>query len=256
VSVPLHHVAQGPADAPVLLLGNALGTDITVWDGVVPRLRDRFRVVRFDLRGQGGSPVPHGAYDIAELGEDVVALLDGLEVERAAFCGVSLGGMVGLWLGAHAPERLDRLVVCCTSAHPGNPAGWADRAAVVRAAGSTDPIADAVVARWLTAAHAADHPTALAALRAMLVASPAAGYAACCDVLQRLDLRPDLERIRVPTLVVAGALDEALPPAHGRVIADGVPDARFALVPLAHLPMAERPLDMADLILEHLEVPA
>jgi 3-oxoadipate enol-lactonase len=253
--VRLHRLVQGPPDAVPLLLGNSLGTDVALWDPVVARLGDRVRIVRFDHRGQGSSPAPPGPYDIAELGHDVVALLDDLEIDRAAFCGVSLGGMVGLWLAAHVPDRVDRLVACCTSAHPGSVQDWAERAAVVSAAGSTAMIADAVVARWVTGRFAGDHPEVVDRLRTMLLASPAAGYAACCGVIERLDLRGDLGRIRAPTLVIAADQDASIPPDHGERIAQAVPGARFALLsPAAHLPMAERPDGVADLILEHLEV--
>jgi pimeloyl-ACP methyl ester carboxylesterase len=137
VSVSLHRVLTGPADAPPLLLGNSLGTDLRMWDSVVSHLGDRFRIVRFDHRGQGASPVPEGPYDIEDLGRDAVALLDELEIDAAAFCGVSIGGMVALWLGAHAPERVKRVIVCCRSAYPAPREQWAKRARIVADAGST-----------------------------------------------------------------------------------------------------------------------
>ena len=251
MSVPLHHVVSGPADAPPLLLGNSLGTDVRMWERVVAHLGDRFRIVRFDHRGQGASAVPDGPYDIADFGRDVVALLDELAIGAAAICGVSIGGMVALWLGAHAPERVERLIVCCSSARPAPPGGWAERARIVTDAGSTAPIADAVVARWLTPPFAAEHPEVAGELKAMLLASPPGGYAACCCVLERLDLRLALGRVRAPTLVVAGADDEALPPEHSEQIARGIPGARYKLLDrAAHIPMAERPDAIAALVLE------
>jgi 3-oxoadipate enol-lactonase len=256
VSIPLHHVVEGPSTAPVLLLGNSLGAATAMWDPVMPRLRDRVRAVRFDHRGQGASPVPHGPYELADLGEDVLALLDDLEIERASYAGVSIAGMVGLWLAAHAPDRIDRLAVFCTTAHLDDADAYAQRAEAVLRAGSTAPIADAVVSRWTTPAFAREHPGAVADLKAMLLASPPDGYAACCGVLERLDLRPDLERVRAPTLVVAGAGDAAIAPEHGQRIAAAVPGARFVLMDdAAHIPMAERPAAVAHLILEHLEAP-
>jgi 3-oxoadipate enol-lactonase len=254
VSIPLHHEVDGPPEALPLLLGNSLGTTTAMWQPLAPLLGERFRLVRFDHRGQGASPVPNGPYDIADLGEDVLALLDELEIERAAYCGVSIGGMVGLWLAANAPERVESLIACCTAAHFGDPEPWAQRAATVIAAGSTAPIVDAVVGRWLTPGFAAGHPDVVAALRAQLLASPVDGYAACCGVLERLDLRAALERVRAPTLVIAGAQDEAIPAEQGERIAEAIPGARFELLsPAAHIPMAERPDAVADLILEHLE---
>jgi 3-oxoadipate enol-lactonase len=257
MTAALHWRVEGPADAPVVVLGNSLGTDMSMWDRVVPELRERCLVVRYDHRGQGGSSIFPGPYDVSDLGRDALALLDTLAIERAVYCGVSIGGMVGLWLAAHAPDRIEALVACCTSAHPGNAQSWAERAATVTAAGGTAPIADAVLARWLTPAFAAAHPDAAAELRTMLLASPAAGYAACCGVLERLDLRAALPGIAMPTLVVAGAQDAALPPEHGERIARAIPGARFEMLdPAAHIPMVERPDAVATLILEQLGVHA
>jgi 3-oxoadipate enol-lactonase len=255
MSVAVHHeINCSEREASVLVLGNSLGTTAAMWEPIVPALGAGRRLLRYDHRGQGASPAPPGPYAIADLGCDVVALLDRLEIDRAAYCGVSLGAMVGLWLAAHAPDRVESLVVCSGSAHLANPDAWVERARTVRAAGSTAPIADAVVGRWLTADFAARHPDVAGWLRAMVLASPAAGYAACCGALERLDLRAELARITAPTLVIAGSEDASIPPEHGRAIADAVPDARFELLsPAAHIPMAERPDAVAALIVEHLE---
>lgn len=251
----LHHRLEGPDDAPVLVLGNSLGTGLAMWDQVAERLVPSFRLLRFDHRGQGGSPVPPGPYAIADLGADLLALLDRLGLERVSYAGVSIAGMLGLWLGANAPERLARLAIFCSSAHPGNPEGWRERADTVRAAQSTAPVAEAVVGRWITAPFAAAHPDVRDRLLEMVRASPPEGYAALCEMLGELDLRAGLPRIRVPTLVVGGAQDEALPPpAHGELIAAAVPGARYELLdPGAHIPMAERPDAVAALIREHME---
>jgi 3-oxoadipate enol-lactonase len=248
----MHHLVTGPADAPALVLSNSLGTSTGLWDPQVEPLSERFRVVRYDHRGHGGSPVPPGPYQIADLGRDVVELLDHVEIERASFGGVSLGGMVGMWLGVHAPERIDRLVLCCTSAHLPPAGAWAERAAAVREAGSTAPVADAVLERWLTPAGAASDPERLARLREMLLAIPAEGYASCCGVIERLDLRDSLPAIAAPTLAIAGAQDPATPPEHLQAIADAVPDARLEILDgAAHLANVEQPEEVTRLILEH-----
>ncbi|HEU0317194.1 MAG TPA: 3-oxoadipate enol-lactonase [Solirubrobacteraceae bacterium] len=248
-----HEINSSEREASVLVLGNSLGTTAAMWEPVVPALAAHRCLVRYDHRGQGASPAPPGPYAIADLGRDVVALLDRLEIDRAAYCGVSLGAMVGLWLAAHAPDRIEALVVCSGSAHLGNPAAWVERAEAVRAAGSTAPIADAVVGRWLTPGFAARRPDVADRLRAMVLASPPAGYAGCCGALERLDLRAELARITAPTLVIAGAQDTSIPPDHGRAIAAAVPGARFELLsPAAHIPMAECPGTVAALILRHL----
>lgn len=250
----LHHDLTGPASAPPLLLGSSLGTTLAMWDPQLPALADRWRVIRYDHRGDGASPAPTGRYDIAGLGSDVLALLDRLGIERTSYCGLSLGGMVGMWLAANAPERIDKLILICTSAHLPPASAWAERAAAVRAAGTTEVVADAVLARWLTPSFAHDHGELVSWLRAMLVSTPADGYASCCEVIERLDLRPSLPSIVSPTLVIAGEQDAATPPEHARMIAAAVPRARLKiLTQAAHLASVERPTDVTRLIVDHLE---
>ncbi|MEA2154053.1 MAG: 3-oxoadipate enol-lactonase [Solirubrobacteraceae bacterium] len=254
MSVELHHSVEGPEGAPVLLLGGALGTDLSVWDPQVPALAESLRVVRFDHRGHGRSPVPPGPYEIADLAGDVLALMARLGVQRAHWCGLSLGAMVGLWLAANAPEHVDRLVVMCTSAHMAPASAWAQRAAAVLDAGTTAAVADRIVDRWLTPAHAAAHPEERRRLRDMLVSMPPDGYAACCGAIERMDLRDDLPRIAAPTLVIAGAGDLATPPEHQRLIAGAIPGARLEVVAdAAHIAAVQQPQTVNRLILDHLE---
>lgn len=251
--VELHHESEGLADAPVVLLGSSLGTNLEVWDAQVPALAARLRVVRFDHRGHGRSPVPPGPYEIGDLGGDVLALMDRLGVERAHFCGLSIGAMVGMWLAIHAPERLDRLVLMCTAAHLPPASAWEERARAVLAAGTTEPVADSVVDRWLTPAFADGHPEVRRRLRDMLVSQPAEGYAACCGAIERMDLRGDLPRITAPTLVVSGADDPASAPEHQALIAEAIPGARLEVVAdAAHLASVQQPQVVSALILDHL----
>lgn len=251
--VALHHEIAGPADAPVVLLGHSLGTSSRMWDGVAPALAERLRVVRFDHRGHGRSPVPPGPYEIADLAGDVLALMDGLAIERAHHCGLSIGAMVAMWLGAHAPERVDRLILLCTSAHHPLASAWAQRAAAVLAAGTTEPVADSVVDRWLTPAFAAAHPEVRAHVRGLLLASPPDGYAACCGAIERMDLRTDLPRIAAPTLVVAGDEDPATPLEHQERIATAIPGARLEVIAgAAHLATAEQPAAVTRLLRDFL----
>ncbi len=250
----VHHVVEGPPDSPALVLANSLGSTLAMWEPQIEELAARFRVIRFDLRGHGRSPVPPGPYALDDLGADVVALLDRLEIARAHVVGVSLGGMTAMWLGIHAPERVDRLVLCCTSAKLGPPSGWAERARLVREHG-TGAVAATVVARWLTPAYAVTHPAEVARLRAMIAATPPEGYAGCCAAIEHMDLEGDLHRIEAPTLVVAGADDPATPPDHAARIAARVPGARMAVVPhSAHLANLEQPGEVTDLIVRHLRV--
>jgi 3-oxoadipate enol-lactonase len=176
-----------------------------------------------------------------DLGSDLVALLDRLGIERASLCGLSIGGMISMWTAAHAPERVERLVLCCTSAQLGPAEPWRERAATVRAKG-VEAVADAVLARWFTPGFAAAHPQLIERMRAQLVATPPEGYAGCCEAIAAMDLTGDLGSITAPTLVLAGAEDPATPPEHGRRIAKLIPGARFETIsPAAHLGTVERP---------------
>jgi 3-oxoadipate enol-lactonase len=222
-----------------------------MWDPQVAALSATHRVIRHDHRGHGGSPVPPPPYELAGLGADVLALLDALGLERVDWCGLSLGGMVGMWLAAHAPERLGRLALCCTSAQLGTPESWAERVDAVRA-GGTDGVADAGVGRWLTPGFAATHPDLAARLRAMIAATDDDGYVGCCQAIASMDLRPALGRIRAPTLVIAGADDPSTPPEHGEVIAAGIPGARLEVVAdAAHLANVQQPEAVGALLAAH-----
>jgi 3-oxoadipate enol-lactonase len=248
----LHHQITGPEGAPVLLLGGSLGTDLAMWDGQLA-LAEQFRLVRFDHRGHGRSPVPSGPYSTAALGRDVLELIDTLALERAAYAGLSLGGMVGIWLAANAPERVDRLVLLCTAAWMPTATAYAARAGSVRVAASTAPVADAVLERWLTPPFAAANPELRERLRAMLIATPAEGYAGCCEAIAAMDLREDLGRITTPTLVISGADDSATPVPLQALIARTVARARHQVVaPAAHLAAVEQPQRINELIGEHL----
>ncbi|QSR30752.1 3-oxoadipate enol-lactonase [Nocardioides sp. S5] len=252
-AVAVHHVVTGPEDAPVVVLSNSLGSTTSMWDAQADELADQFRVVRYDTRGHGASPVPPGPYDIDDLVDDVVALLDTLGVERAHFVGLSLGGMTGMRLAARHPECVDRLVVLCTGARLDPSSAWHDRAASVRANG-TGFVAEAVVARWFTAPYLEANPDTRAAHEAVVAATPAEGYASCCEVIATMDLRSDLRDIAAPTLAIAGADDPATPPAHLEAIAEGVKDGRLLVVAgAAHLANAEQPQTITSAIIEHLE---
>ena len=248
----LHRAILGPLDAPALLMGGSLGTTLQMWDGQLP-LAAELRVVRFDHRGHGRSPVPPGPYEIADLGADVLELMDELGLERASYCGLSIGGMVGMWLAVHAPGRIDRLLLICTSAHIPPARMWRERAATVLEARTVEAIADGVLARWLTPEFAARHPDVQASLRSMLAGTSHQGYASCCGAIERMDLRGELSRIAAPTLVVSGSDDPSTPVEHQRVIAESIRGARHETVgPAAHLAAIEQAEAVNRLIMEHL----
>ncbi len=252
-AVDVHHVVSGRADGPVVVLSNSLGATHTMWDQNLPDLERHFRVVRYDTRGHGASPVPAGPYSIDDLADAVVALLDHLGVERAHFVGLSLGGMTGMRLAARNPDRVDRLVLLCTGAHLAPSSAWTDRAATVRADG-TRAVAEAVVARWFTPGFLTTHPDVKAACEATVAAIPDEGYAGCCEVIAAMDLRADLPAITAPTLAIAGADDPATPPPHLQEIAETVQDGRLLVVPdSAHLANAEQPETITPAIINHLE---
>ncbi len=188
---------DGKAEAPPLVLLHSLGAGIAMWDPQVAGLGDRLRLVRYDARGHGGSPVPDGPYSLADLGGDLIALLDRLGLERASLCGVSLGGATALWAAINAPARVERLVVCFSAARFGPAEDWLARAALVRAEGA-GAVAEAVVGRWLTAPTLSSRPQLAARMREMIAATPAEGYAGCCEALAATDLRGRAGRDRRP----------------------------------------------------------
>jgi 3-oxoadipate enol-lactonase / 4-carboxymuconolactone decarboxylase len=252
VSVALHHVVDGPADGPVLVLGPSLGSTLAMWDAQAAALAGRYRVVRYDLRGHGGSPVPSGPYSLADIGGDVLALLDALGIERAHVGGLSLGGCVAMWIAANAPERVDRLALVCTTPGFPDPAMWEERAATARQQG-TEALADATIERWLTPAFAQRETALAATLRAMVAGTPDEGYAGCCAALGAMDLEPVLGQIRAPALVIAGDDDPSTPPDHAVRIARGIPGARMVVLHARHMAAIERAGAVTALLLEHLE---
>jgi len=245
--VTLYHRLDGPEDAPPLVFSNSIGTTLELWDLQMPAITPSFRVLRYDQLGHGRSDVPPGPYTVERLARELLALLDELEIERFSFCGLSLGGTVGMWLGAYASERLDRLVLAGTSAYFAPPERWIERAELVRAEG-TEPIADATMGRWFTGAFAGTAP-----FREMLVGTPREGYAACCDALRDWDFRAALGGIYAPTLVLVGGEDPATPPAAAEAIADGIPGAGFTILGgAAHLLNVEQPDAFNEELLAHL----
>lgn len=252
-AIDAHHLTTGPADAPVVVLHASLGSSLAMWEPQVAALAERFRVVRYDLRGHGGSPRPPGPYTLADLAADVTTLLDHLGVERAHHVGLSLGGMVTMQLAATAPARVDRIVLCCTAAHLPPAQRWHDRAATVRAEG-VRAVADAVVDRWLTDGLTARDPALVERLLAMVLRTSDEGYAGCCEAIGAMDLRDDVASITAPTLLVVGDQDPATPREHAEVIAAGVADARIVTVgPAAHLANVEQPDAVTRHILTHLD---
>jgi 3-oxoadipate enol-lactonase len=238
-----HHTLTGPEDAPVLVLGNALGTTTELWrDFSLP-----FRLLRFDHRGHGSSAPVAGPCTIETLATDVVELLDHLELRQVYYCGVSLGGMVGMWLAAHT-DRISRLALLCTTAWHPDKSGWDERITVLRSRGM-ESLADTIVSRWFTPAFS---PVVVARFRAELLKVDVASYIACAEAIRDMDLRPDLAKIDMPTVVIAAAQDDAAPTEFARHIADDLPDSELYIVgEAAHLAVVEAPRTISVILDDH-----
>lgn len=249
---PIAYRIDGPETAPVLCLSNSLGTAMAMWAPQMPAFTQRFQVLRYDNRGHGKSASPAGAYSMDRLGRDVIELLDQLAIERVHFCGLSLGGMIGQWLGVRAPERLHRLVLANSSSFMGPPSAWDDRIDSVLRDGMTG-LAGASVARWFSKAFRDAAPDQLADVKAMLLATDPQGYAGVCAAIRDMDMRRSVSLIPVPTLVIGGSLDPATPLPESEDLAARISGARLAILPAAHLSNTECPDAFAHAVLDFLD---
>jgi 3-oxoadipate enol-lactonase len=248
----LHLQEEGVSEGPPVMFVNSLGTDLSVWDGQADRLADVYRLLRYDQRGQGRSPTPPGPYSIDQLGIDALALLDRLGIDRVSLAGISLGGAVCMWLASEAPERIERLVLCCTSTSFGPADAWLQRAEQVRGKG-IDSIADPVIERWFTPGFRDREPETVERFRRGLIATDPIGYAACCEAIAALDLRDRLRAIPAPAAVIAAPHDPAAPVDQLKEIADGIDGAELTiLTDGAHLANVERADDVSEILLKHL----
>lgn len=232
--VRIYYELSGPSAAPVLVFSNSLGTDLAIWDSQVAILSRDFRILRYDTRGHGRSSVPSGPYTIYQLADDVVGLLDKLEVERAHFCGLSIGGMTGMSLALRFPDRLFRVVLCNTAVKIGSPEIWNARIDAVQK-GGMEAVVPGILERWYTAEFRSAAPQAVESTRSTLLSTPVEGYAGCCAALRDADLRNEIAGIRLPVLIIAGADDPATTPTDGRFLAERIAGARYAELRAAHL---------------------
>ena len=242
---------EGPAGAPVLILAHSLGNNLGMWEPQVAALHDRWRVLRYDHRGHGRSPCPPGPYTVEEIARDALAVIASIGVERFAFCGISLGGLVGQWLALHEGWRVERLVLASTAARIGTDEIWNARLESVRAGGMS-AVVDAAIERSFTPGFRARAPEAVARLRATILANAPEGYMAAIAAVRDFDAREAVSRIRVPTLVISGSGDVSTPPADGHFLADRIPGARYQEVDAAHLANLEAPEAFNAALLEFL----
>jgi 3-oxoadipate enol-lactonase len=232
--VRMHYEIAGPGAAPLLMFSNPLGTDLTVWEGQVGEFVKTFRVLRYDKRGHGSSSAPPGPYTIEMLGRDEIALLDFLNIDKTYYCGLSIGGQTGMWLGVNAPERLRKLVLSNTGAKIGTVEGWNKRIDAVRA-GGTKAVAETVMERWFTFDFRSSEPLEVSRVRRQLERADTDGYVACCEGLREFDYREKVSGIRVPTLVIAGAHDPGATPTDGRFLAEHIAGSQFVELDASHI---------------------
>jgi 3-oxoadipate enol-lactonase len=242
---------DGTADKPVLMLSNSIGTDLTMWDPQIEALGKNFRVLRYDSRGHGNSEVPAGPYSVDRIGRDAVELLDALNIGRAHFLGLSLGGMVGQWLGIHAPDRIERLILANTSAYLGPADQWEERIASVLKANPQET-ADLFLRNWFPARLFEAGGPMIAKIRAMLLATDPQGFAGSYAAVRDMDMRRTIALITAPTLVIAGQHDTVTLPSHGELIAATVPGAKLVTLPVVHLSNLEAPDAFMRTVLEFL----
>lgn len=245
---------DGDPAAPALILSNSLGTTLEMWAPQVAALSARYRLIRYDTRGHGGSPITPGPYRVDVLGQDVLAVLDALQVEQAAFCGISMGGHTGLWLGIHASTRMHAIVVCNSAAKIGTSQGWGERAAMLRAKGAEgmQALADSAPARWFSEACIQTQPAMVRHLQDGLAHLDPEGYASCCDALAASDLRSELGRIAIPTLLLAGQCDPVCTVADAQAMQASIPGAQQVTVPASHLSNLDAPQAFNQAVLDFL----
>jgi 3-oxoadipate enol-lactonase len=249
---PIHVAIDGDDGAPVLMLSNSLGTNLHMWDDQVPLWSRHFRLVRYDRRGHGKSGVPAGPYTMERLGRDVLAILDALKIKKANWCGLSMGGMVGQWLGANASERFDKIVLSNCTDYYSDKGPWNDRIKFIREKGLAS-IVSANMERWFTRGFRESHPQTIARFTEAFLATNLDGYVACCEAVRDMDHRALLPKIKPPVLVIAGRQDPATTLAMGESMQQRIPGAKLAVLDAAHIANAEVPGPYADTVLKFIK---
>ena len=250
--IRLNYELEGDESHPVLVFSHSIGADLSMWNRVLPALSGRFRLLCYDTRGHGKSSVMVGNCSIADLGNDVLALMDHLRIERCVFCGLSLGGMTAMWLAIHAPHRVERLILANTAARIGTREMWNQRIHDVEQ-GGVWPVADAVLERWFTADFRRDSPEIVEAVRRRLAVTQSQGYISCAAAIRDAGFTEDLHRIETPSLVVASTYDKATTAEQGRMLAQGIRAAKYVELKTAHLSAVEDPAGFSRALLGFLD---
>ena len=251
-SCPIHVEIEGREQGPVLMLSNSLGADLHMWDDQAPAFAKEFRLVRYDRRGHGKSGVPRGPYSMERLGRDVLAILDALKIKKAHWCGLSMGGMVGQWLGANAPERIEKLVLCNNTCHYADKGPWNDRLKLLREKGTVNVLLAGTMERWFTKGFRDSHQQTIARLSAIFLATKLEGYIACGEAVRDMDHRALLPKIKAPTLIIAGQHDNACTVAMSEYLRDHIPGAKLVVFESAHISNIEQPEIFTKTVLDFL----
>ncbi len=236
----INYQTFGDTSKPAIIFSNSLGTNFSMWQAQIDALKNDFFVICYDTRGHGQSSAPQGPYTIDQLGQDVIHLLDHLNVEKAAFCGISMGGLTGQWLAINYPERFNHVIVCNTAAKIGQKQAWNDRATLVREQG-LQPIASTAASRWFTEHFIQRNTAIVTSLSNDLGASSAEGYASCCEALAKADLREQLKEIKIPVLVIAGTRDPVTTVADGQFMAERIVGSQLFEIDASHISNIEQP---------------
>jgi 3-oxoadipate enol-lactonase len=249
---PIHVEVEGRDDAPVLMLSSSLGTTKHMWDPQMSAFTAKYRVVRYDRRGHGRSGIPEGPYDMEMLARDAIAVMDGLKLDKVNWLGLSMGGMEGMWLGANAPDRIEKLILSNTSTYYADKGPWDARIATVTKAGSVAAIADMVINVWLTRPFQEAQPDVAARLKEMMIATAPEGYVACCAAVRDMDHREIIRNIKAPTLIIAGAKDPATNVAAAEFIRERIAGSKLVVLDAAHIANVEQPQAYAKEVLSFL----
>jgi 3-oxoadipate enol-lactonase len=248
---PINVEIQGSDSAPVLILSNSLGTNLHMWDDQMPEWSKHFRVVRYDRRGHGKSGVPKGPYSMERFGRDVLAIADSLKIKKFNWCCLSMGGMVGQWLGANAPGRVDKLILSNTNYNYADKGPWNDRIKFVQEKGLAQ-LVEPNMERWFTKGFRERAPQTIARIKEIFLATDPAGYIACCEAIRDMDFTASNPSITAPTLVIVGTQDPATPPAAGEAIAKQIKGAKLAALDAAHIANMEQPKLYTETVLNFL----
>lgn len=248
---PIHVEVEGREEAPALMLSNSLGTDLHMWDDQAGEFAKHFRLIRYDRRGHGRSGSPPGPYSFERFGRDILAIIDALGIEKVNWCGLSMGGMDGQWLGAHTPTRVDKLILSNTNFYYAEKGPWADRIKFVRNNG-LEKLIDPNMERWFTKEFRERSPKTIEHMGRMFLASNKEGYVACCEAIRDMDFRASNPTITNPVLVIVGAKDPATPPEAGQAIQQQIKDAKLASLDAAHISNIEQPKAYIDTVLNFL----